>query len=85
MLCTMRIGDYFILFLSFSLNTKMLSPLEVISKAEEALYENKLSLSSVEGFIRQILGWREYIRGVYWAQMPGYENNNFFNHNKKRL
>ena len=69
-------------FFSFSLNTKMLSPLEVISKAEEALYENKLSLSSVEGFIRQILGWREYIRGVYWAQMPGYENNNFFNHNK---
>ncbi len=69
-------------FLSFSLNTKMLSPLEVINKAEEALYKNKLSLASVEGFIRQILGWREYIRGVYWTQMPGYENNNFFNHNK---
>ena len=69
-------------FLSFSLNTKMLSPLEIINKAEEALYESKLSLPSVEGFIRQILGWREYIRGVYWAQMPGYENNNFFNHNK---
>ena len=69
-------------FLSFSLNTKMLSPLEIINKAEEALYESKLSLPSVEGFIRQILGWREYIRGVYWAQMPGYENNNFFNHTK---
>jgi len=69
-------------FLSFSLNTKMLSPLEVINMAEEALYKNKLPLASVEGFIRQILGWREYIRGVYWAQMPGYENNNFFNHTK---
>jgi len=69
-------------FLSFSLNTKMLNPLEVITMAEKALRENKAPLSAVEGFIRQILGWREYIRGVYWSQMPGYENNNFFNHNK---
>ena len=69
-------------FLSFSLNTKMLNPLEVITRAEEAFHENKAPLSAVEGFIRQILGWREYIRGVYWSQMPGYENNNFFNHNK---
>jgi len=69
-------------FLSFSLNTKMLNPLEVITRAEEAFHENKAPLSAIEGFIRQILGWREYIRGVYWSQMPGYENNNFFNHNK---
>jgi len=69
-------------FLSFSLNTKMLNPLEVITRAEQAFHENKAPLSAVEGFIRQILGWREYIRGVYWSQMPGYENNNFFNHNK---
>ena len=40
----------------------MLSPLEVIKKAEEAYYEKDLPLASVEGFIRQILGWREYIR-----------------------
>ena len=70
-------------FLSFSLNSKMLSPLEVIKKAEEAYYEKDLPLSSVEGFIRQILGWREYIRGVYWANMPGYDQHNFFKHNAK--
>jgi deoxyribodipyrimidine photolyase-related protein len=70
-------------FLSFSLNSKMLSPLEVIKKAEEAYYEKHLPLSSVEGFIRQILGWREYIRGVYWANMPGYDQHNFFKHNAK--
>ena len=69
-------------FLSFSLNTKMLTPLEVINKAEDAFHENKAPLAAVEGFIRQILGWREYIRGLYWSQMPGYEDNNFFNHNK---
>ena len=69
-------------FLSFSLNTKMLTPLEIIKKAEKAFHENKAPLSAVEGFIRQILGWREHIRGVYWSQMPGYEKNNFFNHNK---
>ena len=70
-------------FLSFSLNSKMISPLEVIRKAEEAYYEKDLPLSSVEGFIRQILGWREYIRGVYWANMPGYDQHNFFKHNAK--
>ena len=70
-------------FLSFSLNSKMLSPLEVIKKAEEAYYEKDLPLASVEGFIRQILGWREYIRGVYWANMPGYDQHNFFKHNAK--
>ncbi len=70
-------------FLSFSLNSKMLSPLEVIRKAEEAYYEKDLPLASVEGFIRQILGWREYIRGVYWANMPGYDQHNFFKHNAK--
>ena len=52
-------------FLSFSLNTKMLSPLEVINMAEEALYKNKLPLASVEGFIRQILGWREYLSLIH--------------------
>jgi deoxyribodipyrimidine photolyase-related protein len=70
-------------FLSFSLNSKMLSPLEVIKKAEEVYYEKDLPLASVEGFIRQILGWREYIRGVYWANMPGYDQHNFFKHNTK--
>lgn len=65
--------------LSFALNLKMISPIEVIERVEEAYSEmGKDHLSSVEGFIRQILGWREYMRGIYWAKMPEYENENFF-------
>lgn len=69
-------------FLSFSLNTKMLSPMEVINQVERAFRKKKLPLASVEGFIRQILGWREYVRGIYWAFMPGYDKNNYFSHEK---
>lgn len=58
--------------LSFSLNTKMISPLEVVQTAEKHWYvhQNQISIAQVEGFIRQIIGWREYMRGVYWAKMP---------------
>ncbi len=66
--------------LSFALNVKMLSPREVIDAAENAWRAGDAPLAAVEGFIRQILGWREYIRGVYWAHMPGYENSNVLNH-----
>jgi deoxyribodipyrimidine photolyase-related protein len=66
--------------LSFALNVKMLQPREVIDAAENAWHSGTATLASVEGFIRQILGWREYIRGVYWAHMPGYDENNTFNH-----
>jgi len=66
--------------ISFGLNTKMLNPKEVVSKAEQAFYDGAVSLATAEGFIRQILGWREYIRGIYWAQMPGYDENNVFKH-----
>lgn len=66
-------------FLSFSLNTKMISPAEVINLVECAYAKKEVSINSAEGFIRQILGWREYIRGVYWANMPGYSASNFFN------
>lgn len=66
--------------LSFSLNTKMLHPREVVQRVEQAWREGTVSLASAEGFIRQVLGWREYVRGVYWARMPGYEKNNFFEH-----
>ncbi len=58
--------------LSSSLNLKLIHPIEVINRAVLAYREKKLSLSTVEGFIRQILGWREYVRGVYWYAMPGY-------------
>lgn len=71
--------------LSFALNTKMLHPHEVIRRVEESFRSSEqqclIRLSSVEGFIRQILGWREYVRCVYWASMPGYATLNVFNHN----
>lgn len=62
--------------LSFALNVKMLHPAEVIARAEAAWRDRHAPLASVEGFIRQILGWREYVRGVYWSQMPGYAQSN---------
>lgn len=66
--------------LSFALNVKMLDPREVVVKAEQAYREGRAPLAAVEGFIRQILGWREYVRGVYWARMPGYAELNVFQH-----
>lgn len=66
--------------LSFALNVKMLQPREVIDAAETAWRNGNAPLAAVEGFIRQILGWREYIRGVYWAHMPGYEHSNALEH-----
>lgn len=66
--------------ISFALNVKMLQPQEVVSKVEAALWAGHAALPAVEGYIRQILGWREYVRGIYWAQMPGYEEHNFFGH-----
>jgi deoxyribodipyrimidine photolyase-related protein len=59
--------------LSAALNLKLLSAREVVSAAERAHRAGHVELASAEGFIRQILGWREYVRGVYWTQMPGYE------------
>lgn len=63
--------------ISFYLNCGLLSPHEVIIKAQEA-YEKKVApLNAVEGFIRQILGWREYVRGLYWLKMPDYARENY--------
>ncbi len=71
--------------LSFGLNTKLVSPLEIIRNTEDYWKEHKkdVSLAQVEGFIRQILGWREFMRGVYWAHMPDYAHKNYFNHQRK--
>jgi deoxyribodipyrimidine photolyase-related protein len=68
--------------LSFSLNSKLLSPLEVVQAAvkEWERREHEISLSQVEGFIRQIIGWREYMRGIYWDKMPAFAGENFFGH-----
>ena len=65
--------------LSFYLNCGLLLPLECIKVVEDAYYEKKIPLNAAEGFIRQILGWREYIRGLYWLKMPDYAQENFFN------
>lgn len=67
--------------LSFSLNTKMLHPLEVIQSIEQhwRKHQDQISLAQVEGFIRQILGWREYVRALYWSQMPNYQQLNTLN------
>ena len=62
---------------SFYINCGMLSPAEVIHLAQEAYYNNKAPLNSVEGFIRQILGWREYVRGFYWHFMPALKTDNY--------
>lgn len=64
--------------LSFALNSKMVRPREVIAAAVEA-YEKSdglVTLAQIEGFVRQILGWREYIRCVYWVNMPHYRQCN---------
>ena len=58
--------------LSVAMNLKLLHPRTVITAAERAYRAGRAPLESVEGFIRQILGWREYVRGVYWRFMPGY-------------
>ena len=64
--------------LSFSMNTKMLSPKEVIDSVLDYYYDHKdeIDISQVEGYVRQILGWREYMRGIYWKEMPGYRRTN---------
>jgi hypothetical protein len=58
--------------ISFSLNLKLLHPREVCDAAVKAWRADpaRITLSQAEGFVRQIIGWREYMRGVYWAQMP---------------
>jgi len=62
--------------ISAALNLKLLHPLEVIRAAEQAWRKKRAPLSAVEGVIRQILGWREYVRGVYWQFMPQYRDRN---------
>jgi deoxyribodipyrimidine photolyase-related protein len=66
--------------LSSSLNLKLLHPLEVVLAAEQAYNKHDLDLASVEGFIRQILGWREFMRGVYFLDMPALKTANYFKH-----
>ena len=71
--------------ISFSLNIKLVSPLEVITAAitEWKKRPNEIEYNQLEGFVRQIIGWREYMRGVYWNKMPGYAALNYFEHSNK--
>ena len=71
--------------ISFSMNLKLISPQEVIDKAIEAWRErpNEIAYNQLEGFVRQIIGWREYMRGIYWLKMPDYASMNFFNNQEK--
>ena len=62
--------------LAAALNLKLLHPREVVAAAEAAYRAGHAPLAAVEGFIRQILGWREYVRGIYWTQMPEYLERN---------
>jgi deoxyribodipyrimidine photolyase-related protein len=62
--------------LSVPLNLGLLHPLEVVRAAEDAYRRGQAPIASVEGFIRQVLGWREYVWGVYWWQDAGYRERN---------
>ncbi len=64
-----RIGLY--------LNAGLLDPIDVCRRAEAEFKAGRAPLNAVEGFIRQILGWREYVRGIYWLKMPGYAATNY--------
>lgn len=68
--------------LSAAMNLKLLDPREVIEAAEREYREGRAGLESAEGFIRQVLGWREFIRGLYWLDMPGMAEANHFGHER---
>jgi len=65
--------------ISFYLNAGLLDPLDVCQQVEAAYRAGLAPLNAVEGFIRQIIGWREYVRGLYWYKMPAYKETNFLN------
>lgn len=71
--------------ISFSMNIKLIAPLEVINRAIEEWEKrpNEIEYNQLEGFVRQIIGWREYMRGIYWNKMPEYATMNYFNHENK--
>jgi deoxyribodipyrimidine photolyase-related protein len=64
------------------LNCGLLDPLRICRQVEAAYRQGKAPLNAAEGFIRQVIGWREYVRGIYWLKMPGYEHSNYFCHTR---
>ena len=68
--------------LSPYLNSGLLDPLDLCRRAEAEYRAGRAPLNSVEGYVRQILGWREYMRGIYWREGPDYVNRNFLRHTR---
>ena len=68
--------------LSPYLNTGLLGPLEVCQRVEAEWKAGRVPTNAAEGFIRQIIGWREYVRGIYWLQGPDYTSRNVLGHNR---
>lgn len=71
--------------LSFAMNLKLISPKDIVTSVMNYYrkHDDTIQISQVEGFVRQVIGWREYMRGMYWAFMPEYkEKNELNNHNK---
>ncbi|MGL5890520.1 MAG: cryptochrome/photolyase family protein [Bacteroidia bacterium] len=68
--------------ISFALNVKLISPAEVCERAiaEWEKRPDEISIAQTEGFVRQIIGWREYMRGIYWDKMPEFSALNYFGH-----
>ena len=62
--------------LSAALNLKLIDPRRVIEAVESAWRDGRMPLAAAEGFIRQVLGWREFVRGLYWWGMPDYAQGN---------
>ena len=69
--------------LSPYINSGLLDPLDLCRRAEAAYRAGRAPLNSVEGYVRQILGWREYMRGIYWREGPGYVDRNFLDHHRQ--
>jgi deoxyribodipyrimidine photolyase-related protein len=64
------------------LNVGLLDPLDVCRRVERAYRDGDAPLNAAEGFIRQVIGWREYVRGIYWLQGPKYVDENVFGHTR---
>ncbi len=68
--------------ISFYINAGLLDPLEVCRQVEQAYLDNYAPINAVEGFIRQIIGWREYMRGIYFLEGPDYTTRNVLGHDR---
>lgn len=68
--------------ISHYLNIGLLDALDICKQVEEKYLNGQIPLNAAEGFIRQIIGWREYVRGIYWWRMPDYLDENYFSHNE---